>query len=67
MLYVGRGRARGTGAYAGTAGEMLDFCEALGVRSLMSSFSRRFFSVDVMRLEAITVRIRHRSFNHLDI
>ncbi len=37
--------------HAGTAGVMFDFSEALGVRSLLSSFSRRFFSLDtILRL-----------------
>ena len=39
--------------YAGTAGAMLLFSEAEGVRDVESSFSRRVFSLEMIRREVI--------------
>ena len=47
------GFMRQLGTYAGTAGAMLVFSAALGVLSFRSSFSNRFFSLEIMRLEVI--------------
>ena len=41
--------------YAGTAGAMLDFSAALGLRSSRSSFSRNVFSLETILLEVIFV------------
>lgn len=41
------------GSYAGTAGAMLDFSVALGLRSSRSSFSSRVFSPGTILLEVI--------------
>ena len=38
---------------------MLDFSEALGVVSLRSSFSSRFFSAEIIRLEVIVRKLRY--------
>lgn len=46
-------QGRGKAAHAGTAGAMLDLSEALGVLPSPSSFSRRFFSVESIRLEVM--------------
>lgn len=44
-------------SYAGTAGAMLDFSVALGLRSSRSSFSNRVFSPEIILLEVIFASI----------
>lgn len=44
---------RQLGTYAGTAGAMLVFSAAPGVLSFRSSFSNKFFSLEIMRLEVM--------------
>ena len=39
--------------HAGTAGAMLDFSDALGVLPSRSSFSRTFFSLEMIRLDVM--------------
>ena len=45
-------------AYVGTAGAMLDFSEALGVVSFLSSFSRNVFSFEIILLDVMAERLR---------
>lgn len=52
-------RASGRGrAHAGTAGAMLDFSDACGVAALLSSFSRIFFSLEMIRLDVMAEGVR---------
>lgn len=44
-------------AHAGTAGEILLFSDALGLRAVWSSLSRRFFSLETILREAMLRRM----------